>query len=64
LLNLCKAAGYEGTDGLVEAVTLTRFAVTSRYPGEEPVSRYEARDAAVLAMQVLTWAETHIANKE
>ena len=42
-----------------EAVPLTRYAVTTRYPGEEDlVSRQEAREAAGLAARVLAWAET------
>lgn len=58
LLNLCRAAGYEGTETLADAVTLTRYAVATRYPGEEePVSRQEAREAAKLAAQVLAWVK-------
>ena len=61
LLNLCQAAGYEGTEALADAVTLTRYAVATRYPGEEePVSRQEAREAAELATRVLAWVETQI----
>jgi HEPN domain-containing protein len=61
LLNLCQTAGYEGTEALADAVILTRYAVATRYPGEEePVSRQEAREAAELADQVLAWVETQI----
>jgi HEPN domain-containing protein len=58
LLNLCRVAGYEDVENLVEAATLTRYAVATRYPGEQdPVSRQEAREAAELAARVLVWAE-------
>lgn len=61
LLKLCQEAGYEGTETLADAVTLTRFAVATRYPGEEePVSRQEARQAFELAEQVLNWGETQL----
>src|SRR5436190_23974198 len=40
LLNLCEASGSTGFEALADAVTLTRFAVATRYPGaEEPISR-------------------------
>jgi HEPN domain-containing protein len=61
LLNLCRTAGFEGTETLADAVSLTRYAVATRYPGEEePVSRREAREAAELAARVLAWVETQI----
>ncbi len=61
LLNLCREAGYEGIEALEEAVSLTRFAVVTRYPGEEePVSRQEALQAFGLAEIVLTWVETQL----
>ncbi len=61
LLKLCQEAGYEGTEALAEAVTLTRYAVVTRYPGEvEPVSRQDARQAFELAEKVLNWVETRL----
>jgi len=46
LLALCAEAGFAGTEDLIDASSLTRYAVTTRYPGEdEPVSRQEAREA-------------------
>lgn len=61
LLNLCRTAGFEGTEALGDAAILTRYAVATRYPGEEdPVSRQEAREAAELANRVLAWAEAQI----
>jgi HEPN domain-containing protein len=45
----------------ISAITLTRYAVATRYPGEEePVSRQEAREAAGLAARVLAWVEAQI----
>ena len=55
-------AGFTGTDLLASAVSLTRYAVATRYPGEkQPVTRSEAREAAELARTVVAWAEPRIA---
>jgi HEPN domain-containing protein len=61
LLRLCDAAGYRGMADFADVVTLTRYAVASRYPGEtDPVGHDDAQTAADLAKQVLAWVETHI----
>ena len=61
LLTLCTESGYAVPGALEEAVTLTRYAVAARYPGEsEPVSREEARQAAELADRIFLWVEGHI----
>ena len=61
LLNLCQTAGYEGTEALADAATLTRYAVATRYPGEEEaVNRREAREVTELAVQILAWVEAQI----
>jgi len=61
LLALCQEAGFTGAQELADASSLTRYAVATRYPGEEePVSRQEAREAATLAAQVLAWGFTQI----
>jgi hypothetical protein len=40
---------------------LTRYAVTTRYPGEaERMSRAEAREATELAARVMTWVESQL----
>ena len=53
LLAMCEQAGYTDAQELIDASSLTRYAVTTRYPGdEEPVSREEAREAATLAAQI------------
>lgn len=58
LLTLCRDAGYAGAETVDEAVILTQYAVQTRYPGVwEPVTRDEAREAAILAALVLAWAE-------
>lgn len=47
-----------GDPVLDEAVVLTEYAVSSRYPGEaEPVTEDEFREAVALAERVLVWAE-------
>ena len=61
LVNLCRESGYSINEVLEEAVTLSSYAVTTRYPGEsDPLSREEARLAAELAGQVFKWAESQI----
>ncbi len=61
LLALCEEAGFVGARELADAGSLTRYAVASRYPGEEePVSRQEAKEAATLAAQVFVWGFTQI----
>ena len=61
LLALCEEAGFAGAQELIDASSLTRYAVTTRYPGdEEPVSREEAREATTLAAQVFVWGFTQI----
>lgn len=56
LLSLCQRVGFEATEAIADAATLTRYAVSTRYPGEdEPVTRQEAREAADLAARVLAW---------
>jgi HEPN domain-containing protein len=56
LLALCEEAGFADARQLTDASSLTRYAVATRYPGEEePVSRQEAKEAATLAAQVFVW---------
>ena len=56
LLALCEEAGFAGAQDLIDASSLTRYAVTTRYPGDEdPVSREEAGEAATLAAQIFVW---------
>ena len=50
---------------LEEAVALTDYAVTPRYPGEqEPVTEDEYLEAVRLAGAVVAWAETVVANSD
>jgi len=64
LIVLCKESGYKIEENLQEAVTLSRFAIASRYPGEtDPITRQEAKIAADLANQVLNWVESQIEKK-
>jgi HEPN domain-containing protein len=62
LIALCRDAGYIGGKLLIEAATLTRYAVSTRYPGVEEnlVDRKEASEAAMLAVQVVAWIEKWI----
>jgi HEPN domain-containing protein len=61
LLVLCKEGSYLIQENLAEAATLSRYAITSRYPGEtDPITRQEAKLASDLADQVLNWAKSQI----
>lgn len=56
LLALLEEAGISGVQDLIDATGLTRYAVSTRYPGEEePVGRAEAQEAAGLATRVFDW---------
>jgi HEPN domain-containing protein len=59
LLDLLINAGIAVPNEVDEALTLTQYAVQTRYPGLwEPVTRDEAREAAALAALVLAWVES------
>jgi hypothetical protein len=61
LLTLCVESGYTFTEDTGDVVTLTRYAVGARYPGEtEPVTRQEAHSAAALADTVVQAAESQV----
>jgi HEPN domain-containing protein len=61
LLNLCGQAGYQVPEQLLDALDLTRYAVAARYPSEEdPVTRDQAREAALIASNVFAWVEAQI----
>lgn len=61
LLNLCRENGLPVGEIPQEIVTLTQYAVKTRYPGEsDPVSREEAQQAARLAYLVFIWAESQV----
>lgn len=58
LLTLCKDSGYVLGENLEEAVHLSEYAVSARYPGEmSEVNRWEAETAVNLANQVFDWVE-------
>lgn len=49
----------------IEAVTLSRYAVATRYPGEmDELDRDEAASAADLASQVAAWVNRQVFPKE
>jgi HEPN domain-containing protein len=61
LLAFCAEAGFGGAQEFTDASSLTRYAVATRYPGEEePVTRQEAKDAVTLAAQVFVWSFTQL----
>jgi len=61
LLSLAEETGLKIPEPVRRAVTLTRYAVATRYPGiSEPVTLEEHREALRLAAHVVDWAESLI----
>jgi len=53
--------GNQHLPELKEAMSLTDYAVLSRYPGDlEPVTKKDYKEAVALAEKVIQWAETAI----
>ena len=51
-------------EAVKEAARLTRYAVTTRYPGvAEPVTEEEYTQAVAIAREVLQWAEEVISGR-
>lgn len=58
LLTLLEEAGHQIPGPLREAERLTRFAVSTRYPGiAPPVDEEEYQQALTIAEEVVLWAE-------
>lgn len=58
LLSALEEAGEAIPDSIRSAVTLTRYAVQTRYPSlDEPVSEQEYNEAVEIACAVVRWAE-------
>jgi HEPN domain-containing protein len=61
LLLLLRNSGISVGQEIEQAVTLTRFAVEARYPGEiEPITPDEVAQAIELAERALRWARVQI----
>ena len=60
LLQLAESPASGITTALAVTQTLTPFAVETRYPGSEPVSKAEATRHAELADRVLTYVRQHL----
>ena len=59
LVSLLENNGIKATDDVKKAEKLTDFALSFRYPGEEPLATEEQyRDALYLATSVVNWVET------
>jgi HEPN domain-containing protein len=64
LLELLDPTGSQISKEIWQAISLSNYAVETRYPGPtEPVTRNEYRQAVVLAEQVVKWAENIISAK-
>lgn len=64
LLTLVGRAGLGVPEAVKEAARLTRYAVTTRYPGvAEPVTEEENTQAVAIAREVLQWAEEVISGR-
>lgn len=58
LLGRVQGAGIRVPEQLLEAATLTEYAVDARYPGlSEDVTPEEYEEAVLLAERVVSWAE-------
>jgi len=65
LLELLDPTGSEISKEIWQAISLTQYAVETRYPGPaEPVTRNEYRQAVALAQKVVKWAENIIVAKQ
>jgi HEPN domain-containing protein len=63
LLTLVQQAGYTLPDRVRQAAKLTRYAVTTRYPGfAEVVGQEEHREAVSIAETVVRWADEVISD--
>ena len=61
LLELLESGGISIPEEVTEAVTLTDYAVTTRYPGVyDDVQESEYQESLVLAEQVFTWVKEQI----
>ncbi|MGE5310528.1 MAG: HEPN domain-containing protein [Nitrospirota bacterium] len=61
LRKLVQEAGVEGIQGFANVAAFTRYAVSTRYPGEdEPVTREEAKEASRLAVRLVSWVEAQL----
>ncbi len=65
LLTLLEQSGEEIPPPITAATQLTRFAVTTRYPGfSEQVIDEDYRQAVEVAQQVVSWADDFVTNKQ
>lgn len=61
LIELIEESGIEVSDDIKESVSLTAYAVGTRYPGDfEPVEEDEYYDALEIADRVFNWAKKRI----
>ena len=61
LIELIEGSGMEVSDDIKESISLTAYAVGTRYPGDfEPVEEEEYRDALDIAERVFNWAKKTI----
>jgi HEPN domain-containing protein len=61
LLTLLEQSGETIPPAIADATDLTRFAVTTRYPGiAEPVTPEEHHRAVAIAEAVVTWADERV----
>lgn len=65
LLTILEGMGVSCVAGSPEANSLTRYAVSVRYPGlAEPVTLDEYRDALRLAEGIVAWADGQISRRD
>ncbi|SNQ60328.1 HEPN domain-containing protein [Candidatus Methanoperedens nitratireducens] len=61
LIELIEDNGIEVPDEIKESISLTAYAVSTRYPGDfEPVDEEEYQEALKIAKKVFNWAKKRI----
>ncbi|MBA2572165.1 MAG: HEPN domain-containing protein [Gemmatimonadetes bacterium] len=60
LLQLLRGSGLTIPDEVAEAVQLSRYAVLTRYPGDDRVDESDYRAALNIAEAVVQWAEGEV----
>jgi len=63
LITIMEQNGISVPEIIKRATDLTEYAIETRYPGIEPVSEEEYRQAVLLAEGVLSWAESIILSR-
>ena len=65
LIELLEENGIKVPDNIKDAIPLTQYAVTTRYPGDyEPVGDKEYKEAVKIAERAVNWVKKELKRKE